>query len=437
MKIPFLSPLLVICWITSFAATCSQAQDWPQWLGPDRNAKAASFSAPASWPKQLKQQWKSTVGDGVATPALVGNKLFVFARQEGNEIIRCLDAASGKELWQNAYPSLGATGPASSFSGPRSSPAVADGKVVTLGVRGMLSCWDAASGKKLWSKDDIQGYPRFHPSSSPILMDGLCIAQLGGQDNGALVAYDLATGAEKWKWSGSSPTYASPSLLILGGTKLIVAQTESKLVAIRVADGTAAWEETPAPSEGGSGRGGGGRDYKAATPMVSGNLIVTAGRGTKAFTLNAEGDGIAAKPMWNNAETSVQFNTPILKNGLVYGLSPANAVFCVDAGTGRTAWTSPLTVAAEPAPDPAGRGGRGGRGGGGGGRGYGSIVDGGSVLVALTPASELVVFEPSDKAFTELARIKVAESPTHAYPVLSGSRVFIKDQDSVTLWTLN
>jgi hypothetical protein len=59
------------------------------------------------------------------------------------------------------------------------------------------------------------------------------------------------------------------------------------------------------------------------------------------------------------------------------------------------------------------------------------------VLVALTPASELVVFEPSDKAFTELARIKVAESPTHAYPVLSGSRVFIKDQDSVTLWTLN
>jgi hypothetical protein len=64
-------------------------------------------------------------------------------------------------------------------------------------------------------------------------------------------------------------------------------------------------------------------------------------------------------------------------------------------------------------------------------------VDGGSAVSALTPASELVVFQPSDKAFTELARIKVADSPTYAYPVLSGSRVFIKDQNSVTLWTLN
>ena len=74
--------------------------------------------------------------------------------------------------------------------------------------------------------------------------------------------------------------------------------------------------------------------------------------------------------------------------------------------------------------------GRGGRGG------FGSIVDAGSVLVALTPGSELIAFEPSDKAYTELARIKVAETPTHAYPVVSGNRVFVKDQESVTLWTL-
>ena len=85
---------------------------------------------------------------------------------------------------------------------------------------------------------------------------------------------------------------------------------------------------------------------------------------------------------------------------------------------------------------PGGGGGRGGRGGGGRG-GYGSIVDAGSVLIALTPSSELIVFQPGDKAYTELARIKVADTQTHAYPVVSGNRVFIKDKDSVTLWTID
>ena len=72
----------------------------------------------------------------------------------------------------------------------------------------------------------------------------------------------------------------------------------------------------------------------------------------------------------------------------------------------------------------------------GGGGGYGSIVDAGSVLLALTPSSELIAFEPGEKAYTELARIKVADSQTHAYPILSGNRIFIKDKDSVTLWTI-
>src|SRR6185503_10657723 len=99
------------------------------------------------------------------------------------------------------------------------SPAVAGGKVVTVGVRGMVSCVDAATGKNLWRKDEFQAWPNFHPSSSPIIIDGLAIAQLGGRNNGALVAYDLASGAQKWKWSGPAPAYASPVLLTVGGTK--------------------------------------------------------------------------------------------------------------------------------------------------------------------------------------------------------------------------
>src|ERR1700730_17176865 len=79
------------------------ASDWPQWRGPNRDAKVVGFDAPKTWPKELTQKWKVTVGDGVATPALVGDKLYVFSRQEGKEVTRCLDAATGEELWQDKH----------------------------------------------------------------------------------------------------------------------------------------------------------------------------------------------------------------------------------------------------------------------------------------------------------------------------------------------
>jgi outer membrane protein assembly factor BamB len=466
---------LILGCLASTMAGGAWAQDWPQWRGPNRDAKAAGFKAPKAWPKELKQQWKTEVGEGVATPALVGDKLFVFSRQDGNEVLRCLNAADGKEHWQDKYESLGASGPASGFSGPRSSPAVADGKVVTLGVRGMISCLEAASGKKLWRKDDFKAWPGFHPSSSPIIVDGLCVAQLGGRENGALVAYDLASGAEKWKWSGGSPSYASPALLTVGDAKLIVAQTESKLAAVNAADGKLAWEGAAAPrgegggpgGGGGGGGRGGGRDYKAATPIVEGQTIISAGREVKAFKLEKESSGFVAKELWTSSDKTVSFNSPVLKNGLLYGLTGGNELFCLNAKDGKLAWSAPAGKAGEGQPGgggpggpggpgaqrpeggppgqggpgrqggPGGPRGPGGRGGGrGGGGGYGSIVDAGTVMLALTPGSELIAFEPDDKAYKELARIKISDSQTHAYPVVSGNRIFIKDKESVTLWTV-
>jgi outer membrane protein assembly factor BamB len=455
------------------------AQDWPQWRGPNRDGKTADFKAPKTWPKELTQKWKVTVGDGVATPALLGDRLYVFSRENGNEVTRALNVSDGKELWQDKYESLGASGPAGSFSGPRSSPAVADGKVVTVGVRGMISCLDAVSGKMLWRKDDFKAWPMFHPSSSPMIVNGLAIAQLGGRDNGALVAYDLATGAEKWKWSGSSPAYASPALLSAGGTKLIVAQTEAKTVAINAADGKLAWEsEPPQAGAGAGGRGMGGRDYKAATPIVDGDTIIIAGHGVKALKLEKRGDKFVAKELWHTADKSVQFNTPVLKDGKIFGLTPNNEMFCLNARNGKVNWNAPFPVSAptpggppstasvpdrfssvfgqqrpadenRPRPEgvsgqdrprgPGGPGGPGGRRGGGmgggGGAGYGSIVDAGSVLLALTPAGQLLVLEPSEKELKPLVSYRVG-TQTHAYPIASGHRLFIKDRDSVTLWTV-
>ncbi len=418
------------------------AQDWPQWRGPNRDDKAAGFTAPATWPKTLTQKWKVAVGDGVSTPALVGDKLYVFARQDGNEVLRCLDAATGKELWQNKYESAGASGPAAGFSGPRSSPAVADGKAVTLGVRGMVSCVDAASGKVLWRKDDFKAVPNFCTACSPMIVDGMVILQLGGRGNGGIVAYDLASGDQKWKWTGDAPAYASPSLMTVDGTKLVLAMTDQRIVALTLADGKLVWE-TPFAA-------GGMGAYNAATPVVDGQTLIYSGggRGTKAVKIQKEGDAFTGKQIWSNAEKSVQFNTPVVKDGMVYGLSQANELFCLKEQTGEAAWSNAVGGGgggggmrggggAMGEAGAMGRaGGMGGRGGRGGGRGgYGSIIDAGLVLVALTPASELIVFQAGDK-YTETAKIKVAESPTHAHPILSGKRVFVKDQDSVILWTI-
>jgi outer membrane protein assembly factor BamB len=218
------------------------AGDWPQWRGPNRDAKA-DFTPPKTWPKELTQKWKLTVGDGVATPALVGDKLYVFSRQDGNEVLRCLTAADGKEVWVEKYASAGAEGPARSFSGPRSSPAVADGKIVTLGVRGMLVCRDAATGKELWKKDEYtKSMPKFQVASSPLIADGLVVAQMGGESNGAMVAFELATGTEKWKFAEDGSAYASPTLLTVDGKKVVVAETAKNVVAIGLADGKKLWE---------------------------------------------------------------------------------------------------------------------------------------------------------------------------------------------------
>ena len=420
---------VVVCSIVvaGLGGSLASAQDWPQWRGANRDAKAVGFVAPATWPPQLAEKWKVTVGDGVATPAVVGDKVYVFTRQEGNEVIRCLDAATGQEVWQDKYETEQISGPpAQQFSGPRSSPAVGDGKVVTQGVQAVLSCYDAAAGKLLWRKEDFRGStPRFATASSPILTAGLCIAELGGDDNGAIVAYDLATGDEKWKWTGDTPAYGSPVLASVDGTQVIVAPTDKNMLAINVADGKLLWQ-VPFTQ---------GR-YNAATPIIDGQTLIYALQGTTAEKLTLTGDGIKTEQLWNNSDATVVFNTPVLKDGLIFGLTGTNTIFCVRADTGETAWTAPLGTAAKaaPAPQPKREPGKGRRGGGGGG--FGSVVDAGSVLFALTPAGELVVFEPSDKEFKQLASYKVAAGASYAYPVIVANRVFIKDAEALTLWAI-
>jgi outer membrane protein assembly factor BamB len=404
-----LSRVVMVGCVILIGAGCVFAQDWPQWRGPNRDGKVSGSAAPRKWPAELAQKWKVTVGSGIATPALVGDKLYVFARQGADEVALCLNAGNGDEVWRDKYPAQAVTGAARRHPGPRSSPTVADGKVVTLGVGGVVSCLDAATGKVVWRKDPFpKVVPRFFTSFSPIVVDGMAIAHLGGQGNGALIAYDLATGSEKWRWGGEGPDYGSPALLTAAGTRQIVTPTEKSIVGISIADGKLLWQLPSVPPR---------RAYNAATPIVDGQTVIITGkgRGTKALKIEKQGDGFAAKELWSNPDLAVQYNTPVLRDGLLFGLSDGNKLYCINAATGQTAWTD----AAERGED-----------------GFGSIVGAGSCLAVLANDSELIVFKPDGKAYSEISRYKVADTPTYAHPVISGNRVFVKDQESLAMWTV-
>ena len=388
-------------------AVAAFGQDWPQWRGPNRDGKAAGFVAPQTWPKALTEKWKVTVGQGDATPALVGDRIYVFARQGDDEVLLCLDAADGKEIWRDKYAAEPVTGAPASHPGPRSSPTVADGKVLTLGVGGVISCVDADKGKVLWRKDPMHGeVPRFFTAMSPIVVDDACVAQLGGDDQGTTFAFDLATGNVKWKWEGDGPAYGSPVLMTVDGTKQIVAQTAKSIVGFAAADGKLLWRiDTPKQ----------GRVYNAVTPIVDGQTVIYTGQGsgTRAVKVEKRGDKFVTNEVWKNDKLGTSFSTPVLKDGLLFGMSPRGNMFCLRADSGQTAWTTE-----------------------GGRQGFGTIVDAGPVVLALPANSEFIVFSPGDKKFEELARIKVSKSPTYAYPVVSGKRVFIKDKEALTMWTV-
>ena len=409
MKRATLATLAISVSMVLLFARGASAQDWPQWRGPNRDAKATGFQVPDTWPAELTKRWSVEVGDGVATPALVGDKLYVFSRQEANEIVRCLNAATGEEVWKYQYESRPADGPASRFGGPRSSPTVTGGKVVTLGARGIVSCLDAATGDFLWQRNEFDSWPRFYASSSPLIVDDVCIVQLGGERDGGIFAYDLASGEPKWRWTGDGPGYGSPVPMAVNDTKAVVALTSRNVVSVSLESGSLLWQTAYAAPP---------RGYNASTPIVDGEVLCYAGsgRGTKAVKLAAEGDKLAASDVWANDANSVQYNSPVLKDGFIYGITNDDKLFCINAETGETAWTQAFPERSRQ-------------------RGYGSVVDAGSVMVGLNPSSQLVVFEPTGMQYKQLASYTVAETETFAYPILSAGRIFIKDQDSVTLWT--
>jgi len=401
---------MMIAGVLVFSLLASvSAQDWPQWRGPDRDGKVSGFAAPESWPPDLTMLWKETVGSGDASPVLVGERLYLFTRQDDKEVILCLDAISGEEIWKSDYTAPAVTGAAARHPGPRSTPAVSDGKIFTIGVSGILSCLDAASGELLWRKDPFPGVvPMFFTSMSPLIADGLCIAHLGGAGNGAMIAYDMNSGNEKWRWGEEGPEYGSPVILTLEGKKQVVSPTEKNIVGVELSSGKLLWKIPFVPER---------RAYNAATPIVKGNTLIYtgAGRGTTAVQIQKQGDDFNLNKIWANDDLAVQFNSPVLKEDLLYGYSSTGSLYCIDALNGETVWSD--TVKHDRS-------------------GFAAILDAGAAVMALPSSSDLIFFKPGSENYSELARMKISDVATYATPVLAGNRIYIKDENSIALWKI-
>ncbi len=381
------------------------SQDWPQWMGANRDGKVSGFVAPGTWPAELTPQWKVVVGLGDASPVMAGGKIYSFTRQGDDEVIMCLDAATGKELWQNKYPALAITGPASSLhSGPRSTPAIGEGKIVTLGVGGVITCLDVKTGTLLWRNENFtKELPVFFTALSPMISKGICVVHVGGKDTGEIIALDLKTGKPKWECICDGPSYASLAMMTIDGKQQIVDLTATCLAGIDPVNGMMLWD-FPVPAQ--------NRFYNSASPVIDGqHVIITGqGQGTKAIKIEKQGNKYVASELWKNSELGTKWNTPVLKDGFLYGLSDGRKLFCMNAKTGQTAWIDDKLH-----------------------NDFGTIVDAGSVIIALPQTSNIVVYKPDEKAYTEVALIKVADTPTYSFPVLAGNRIFIKDKESLAM----
>ena len=398
--------VMIVLVISSSLST--SAQDWPQFRGNDRDGKVYGFKAPKTWPKELTQAWKVNVGFGDATPVLAGKKIYLSTRQGTDEVILCLDAGTGKELWKNAFAAIAVTGPsASQHPGPRSTPAVANGKIVTFGASGILSCLDAATGKLLWRKENpTNAFPSFFTGMSPLITDGMCIVHVGKKDDGQVIAYDLNTGNDKWKWAGEGPAYSSPSVMTIDGNKLLIVITEKNIMALGLSDGKLLWQIAAIPQR---------MFYNCVSPYIDGQTIVYSGQGqgSKALKVEKQGDQFITKDLWANAEVGAKWNTPILKDGFLYGFTDQKRLYCLDYTTGQKAWIDNVVNSD-----------------------FSTIVDCGSVIIGLTQTDNLIVLKPDGKEYTEVAKYKVSDKPIYAYPVISGNNIYIKDSESLIMYKI-
>src|SRR5262245_9247607 len=405
----FAIPLFAVPLFTVLVAQ-SAGPDWPQFRGPNRDGAVSSFVEPKTWPDRFTQRWKVEVGEGHASPVIVGDRVYTFTRQAANEVIQALDVTTGKAVWQTRYAAPVTVNPAAQAHGPgpKATPTFANGRLFTLGMGGIVTAFDAASGKQLWQKPAGKVLPLYGTSASPLVDRGLVIVNVGGHDQGALTAFDANTGNVKWSWTGDGPSYASPLAADVDGVRQIITLTQDNVIGVSAADGRLLWRR-PFKTE---------YTQNIIDPLFVDNTLIIAGyqNPTAAIRLVRKGDQWTTESVWENSGVSLYMSNGVLVGNSLFGLSHRNRgqYFLLDTKTGKTIWTG-MPRAAENA----------------------AIVHAGNLVFSLEDDAELVVGRVNAGAFQEMKRYTVAKGATWAQPVISANRIFVKDVSTLAMWTLN
>ena len=209
----------------------AQADDWPQWRGPNRDGVWSESGILETFPSDgLKVRWRAPVGIGFSSPIVAGGRVFVsdseLAKPKARERVHAFDSMTGQQLWSYAYD---VNYPDSAFQekyqrGPIATPVAADGRIYALGAAGNVVCLEAANGELLWQKDINKEYPgsEIYPSPSPLIEGDLLILLVGAKPGANVIALNKNTGEQVWKAIDEGPTASSPIVVTAAGVRQLI-----------------------------------------------------------------------------------------------------------------------------------------------------------------------------------------------------------------------
>ncbi|WP_395749359.1 PQQ-binding-like beta-propeller repeat protein [Prosthecobacter sp.] len=394
---------------TAFSA--ADPTDWGTFRGPAGNGIVA---APAGAKWSLKQVWKAPTNLGFSSFAVAGGKAYtlVTGETDGNkgEMILCLDEKNGKELWSKPlsvipkYDGGGDSGTPDNKGGDgsRSTPVVNGGKVYAIDSMLGVFCFDAATGKQVWShdvmKDNAGVQIKWENAASPVI-DGDVLLLAGGGAGQALIGLDKNTGETVWKAEDDKMTHATPVLADILGVHQAIFFTQTGLVAVSPQNGNVLWR-APFPF----------KVSTAASPVVYNDIVYCSagyGVGAGAFKISKSGDKLEATQIWRRENQCFNhWSTPVVKDGYLYGMFSfkeygAGPLACVDIRTGEDKWAEK-------------------------GFGPGQVILAGDKIVATSDKGEIVVVEAKPDKYKEVARKDVMEGKVWSYPVLANGKIFAR-----------
>jgi outer membrane protein assembly factor BamB len=278
----------------------------------------------------------------------------------------------------------------------------------TLGISGILSAFDAQSGTLKWQKKFDGKFPEASPpfgaSMSPLVAGNLLIAHVGGHQGGALTAFEIQTGNEKWSLVGEGPSYSSPIIVEINGVKQIVAQAHRKIISVDLINGKLLWSipfVTPC-------------DQNIVTPLVAGDLLIFSSLDTGTFAVRVQKnhEGWSTDKIWDIDEVSMYMSSPLYMDGKIIGMShrKQGEFFAIDAKSGSIVWTSPPKMAENAA----------------------FLANEKSILV-LKDDGEIQILDGHAQKFESIKTYKVSNSSTWAHPVPVAAGLLIKNDDSLIL----